>query len=384
MKQLKVLFPFLMAFVVFVSSLLLFFRPRDGTLTAFAAPSSSMVQYQQYSFSNPQAVGNLNVTTADLGRTLLAVDVVNITAGNNYRFKIDNFEATLGGNPSTDFTLFYGHSAGTDRNSFAGSFVEQGSVNGTRISTFSLYYTAATSVFSFYVDRTSFSGAGATLKLSFTFSIEMILATPVPRLNGNVLSWNAVPNAGRYAIYKSGSNTPIATVSETSYTLTSYGDYAVQAVSVSSGSQYHNSAISNYISYSSPQSVKLGTPMNVTINGSFLTWDNVDNARVYYVFNNVTAIGFETTVNSAYLADSGIYRVRALGYDNYTSSDWSSAITYNAVVPAPSDNPTAPLFQTVGAFLDMEIFPSFKLYYFFLIGFGSTLLMFFIKMFLGG
>ncbi len=83
------------------------------------------------------------------------------------------------------------------------------------------------------------------------------------------------------------------------------------------------------------ESVRLSTPVNLQINGTTLTWDEVENASGYMV--NIDGSGKTTTENTyslSTLTEPGKYniQVRALGdRKTYSDSEWSQAIEYTVL-----------------------------------------------------
>lgn len=77
---------------------------------------------------------------------------------------------------------------------------------------------------------------------------------------------------------------------------------------------------------------KLADPV-VTLNGSYISWQNVANADSYTIgrndgtsFNSSYA---STTSRTYQLTESGTYNVKANGSGDYSDSDWSNTITFD-------------------------------------------------------
>ena len=127
---------------------------------------------------------------------------------------------------------------------------------------------------------------------SITYPIYVQLDTPVCSLSGDTLSWSAISNAASYTLYVDNavSQTGITALTFDLSTLTSLSATAhtVQLKAIGTG-YYTDSSLSNSVSYTPME--QLSTPSNVSISGTDVSFDEVENAESYEFFANGTSIG---------------------------------------------------------------------------------------------
>ena len=83
--------------------------------------------------------------------------------------------------------------------------------------------------------------------------------------------------------------------------------------------------------------IKLNAPV-VSLNDNIASWTSVDNAISYEVWINSNTNTIAITITQYTLTDGQTFKVRAVGDGtNYSTSDWSNSVTYNAPNPPPTE-----------------------------------------------
>lgn len=205
-------------------------------------------------------------------------------------------------------------------------------------------------------------------------------ALPVPletpsnlSVDGNLLSWSEVENAGGYNVYENerlvSSKQPHSPYAIPLDKEPGTYIYTVEAVPVKDDPQYLNSELSQPYEYIlSDERQTLATPQNVrteqrdenkipddpsqgTISVLYLLWDSVDNASGYFIYedgNRIYATQAESYVISEIQPGRHKYQVKAISTNtNYKSSELSSEVEY--VVNAQSIEFTITLDKTYAA-----------------------------------
>ena len=189
---------------------------------------------------------------------------------------------------------------------------------------------------------------------SFKVTLTMTFVAPEISINGNVISWSAVPNATGYKVYSgtsaSSQTTLVTTVTGTSYTISQPESptstityYSVSAIDTAEGTKFTESTKSNAVSYP----ISLDAPV-LTLKENVVTWDAVENATGYKVYVGRTIVGSilaatldkdtrtftipETTEEGYYIV------VVALNdtYLDYTAESADAYVTYKSALDAPT------------------------------------------------
>ncbi|MCL2862452.1 MAG: hypothetical protein FWE22_08595 [Firmicutes bacterium] len=153
------------------------------------------------------------------------------------------------------------------------------------------------------------------------FIVGITLLSPTIAINGNIVSWNAVPNAEGYFVYVDGERKTDEKITTLSFNLSGieldYGIYNIQVRATSSIIYRLDSILSTGQQF--VLGTILGTPFNLSFNSvSFtLTWNVVPLATRYQVFVNgnmqaqTTAL-FVSISDLSLIAGENIITVRAV------------------------------------------------------------------------
>ncbi|MDE6656446.1 MAG: hypothetical protein K2J85_05590, partial [Anaeroplasmataceae bacterium] len=198
------------------------------------------------------------------------------------------------------------------------------------------------------------------------------LAAPVLKITGDVVTWDAIPNADSYlvtetAVKNDNSTTETSSVREKTQTETSYtivpiwkGSYKVTVKAISNDhDKYLDSAASNSVIYicTEFEPIVLKTPV-LTITDNIVKWKMVTFADAYIV--NVNGVDLEDLVyDNKYTitaTEPGDYviKVKAITYsaeenDEYVNSEYSKPMTYTIKrqEPIPLATPVLALNENV-------------------------------------
>ena len=192
-------------------------------------------------------------------------------------------------------------------------------------------------------------------ELSNTISYTPKPDAPVLTLNGNILSWTAIPSATKYTLVAisnslSLSKTKTVDANTTSLDLTTWTDlvpssWTIGAIAYVGDVRSDTSATVTYVN-----TVQLAAPTTVNLTGKVLTWNNVANNSGYEIlYRRVDGAGeiYQTdmvdanvTQHTLTVTTAGTYSVTivTLGTGSYTDSEESAAVTYTvqAQLAAPT------------------------------------------------
>jgi len=163
-----------------------------------------------------------------------------------------------------------------------------------------------------------------------------------------VLTWNAVENAAGYRIYAGGIASSTV-ITATSFNLANLnleaGTHSIQIRAIGDGSSFTDSQLSLPISFVvAPTFSALPAPAGLSITGTSLSWNAVENAvgyRVYVAGTSRTDLLTAATFNLATLglgAGTHIVSVRAIGTGSFTDSALSSTINFIIQASQPPTN----------------------------------------------
>lgn len=174
------------------------------------------------------------------------------------------------------------------------------------------------------------------------------LEAPELELSGNELSWNEVDNAEGYEVYtvNGNINNKITDTTDITYTITEQTpcDISYKVKAVTSDENYTDSPFSNVQRYLVTE--QLETPENFSIDGTEITWDPVDNATGYYVYENDNTVPVQQSNKTSYTitkkakAGNYVYKVTAVSANAlYTESVPTDTVTFNVeALDAPEIN----------------------------------------------
>jgi len=181
--------------------------------------------------------------------------------------------------------------------------------------------------------------------LSNTAVVNLTGLLPAPTgvaITGNTLSWTAVPNAVGYRVYVGGTQRTTQNITGTEFNLAtlnlSNADHNIQVRAMGNSTTTRNSPLSTGINFR-PGAV--GTPTNVNIAGTNLSWTAVSNAIGYRIYVGGTArtTGTEITATNFNLATLNLaigtheVQVRALGNNTNTfDSALSTAVNFEVTI----------------------------------------------------
>ena len=170
------------------------------------------------------------------------------------------------------------------------------------------------------------------------------LATPSVTIEHRTMTWNAVENATSYEIFTRDPSTSSYTVSlgvttDTTFTVNTVydtaGTYYFRVVAMAEN--YANSNQSTAVTFVVTQ---LEAPV-ATLTDTILTWNAIENAEGYEVWNEDTLVTTitELTYNLMdyqSLASGSTFAVKATtSYDGYVNSELSDTVTYVVKLAAP-------------------------------------------------
>ncbi|MDR2384159.1 MAG: hypothetical protein LBD80_00655 [Tannerella sp.] len=209
-----------------------------------------------------------------------------------------------------------------------------------------------------YVKFSSNNGGGETSTLTAPTNVSA-------SQNGSSISisWNSVPGATQYFVYRSGSLTgsynSLTSVSETSASdaspLNGYNYYKVKASNGSTTSDFSSYAYVNYTSGGGNTSVKPSAPTGVTVSNEgnsiipmiTIKWNSVSDATSYKVYRSTSANGTYSQIGSSttytVLTDdnpregTSYYKVKAVNSAGESDFSAYASFTYTAndVSPCP-------------------------------------------------
>lgn len=162
------------------------------------------------------------------------------------------------------------------------------------------------------------------------------LAAPELELSGNELSWNEVAHAEGYEVYtvNGNINNKITDTTETTYTITEQTpcDIVYKVKAVTSDEKY-TGTFSNEQRYLVTE--QLETPENFSLDGTEITWDSVDNASGYWVYENDSTTPVQKSTKTSYTitkkakAGNYVYKVTAVSANYlYTESEPTETETF--------------------------------------------------------
>lgn len=156
-------------------------------------------------------------------------------------------------------------------------------------------------------------------------------------IEDNVVTWEKVPNALRYAYQINEEDVVETTLREV---ILEDGD-KIKVKAMGDGKYYIDSAYCQHVTYVAPKPptpLKLGT-VTVTLEENVATWNSVVNATAYaYQIDDGEEI--KTTAKAILLQDGETIKVKALGDGvNYTDGDYSNAVKYTYSAPILPEKP---------------------------------------------
>lgn len=195
---------------------------------------------------------------------------------------------------------------------------------------------AGTYVYAVKATSTHPDYAASAFSNEVTEVITAQLAAPSIGISGKVISWEPVAHATMYAVYKNGYVEANVDAPATSYTITEtqVGDYEFCVVARSTDPAFRMSEKSNVVKYTA-EPVPLAAPSGLSVNGSLLSWNEVDGAGTYNIYEDDILVA--TQANSPYrisaVHDAGtfVYTIKALprrGDKQYLESALSEPYTY--------------------------------------------------------
>ena len=176
------------------------------------------------------------------------------------------------------------------------------------------------------------------------------LSAPYIKLEGNVLTWEAVENADSYDVYESGRKVanieqPLPEgesqiITEVSYAVSpiAYGKYTYTVVAISKSTQYLSSGYSNEVEYEYADNKPVLDAPVIALDQTtgIITWEAVDNADGYEIYENGRRNGAYTTELSYQIRrlNPGVYTYAVRATDSnggYKASAPSQAVSYTVV-----------------------------------------------------
>ena len=207
--------------------------------------------------------------------------------------------------------------------------------------------------YSYTVRATSTNPAYSTSDDSNTESYTVTpkpLSAPQIRLEGNVLTWEAVENADSYDVYESGRKVanieqPLPEgesqiIPEVSYAVSpiAYGKYIYTVVAISKSTQYLSSGYSNEVEYEYVDNKPALDAPVIALDQTtgIITWEAVDNADGYEIYENGRRNGDYTTELSYQIKrlNPGVYTYAVRATDSngeYKASAASESVSYIVV-----------------------------------------------------
>ena len=254
-------------------------------------------------------------------------------------------------------------------------------------------------------DGTNYSNSKLSTAVTVTVTeptTPIQLPAPYVEGTGNYLTWDPVPHATGYQLYKDGSTFGDIIVI-TMFTATQTGVYQVQAIG--DGISYSNSSLSN--SYSVTIVPRLPAPV-ITLNDSgYITWLPVNGAISYGVYRDDSLVATLTDFTFLYAPPvTGTYYVVANADGNTATSSLASnsvAVTttpsnpafnegyeqgfndgYDVGVSQGFSNPITIFVRPISSFLTTDLFGSISIGDVMQVLLFICLALIFLKMFAGG
>ena len=160
---------------------------------------------------------------------------------------------------------------------------------------------------------------------SSEITLSPALQTPVLNLNKTVVGWQAIDGAGSYEIYLDGTlvDTVITTEYDFKWKFVGTKQVTVKAIATQ-GNGYLNSNVSQALSVTL-NAETLAVPSGLTLQNGVLSWDTVEGASSYLIYNNgeeYTTVSTNSFVISDELknADTSAVQVQAVGEPHIASS----------------------------------------------------------------
>lgn len=171
---------------------------------------------------------------------------------------------------------------------------------------------------------TNFQDSAASNEVDYQITEK--LATPVVTISGSIIGWELIPNASGYSISYAGTVSGIQSVSAgtSSYDLegllSTPGTYTIFVTAKGSG-DYADSDQSNTVTYTNQE--QLATPQNVSVDGTTVSWDPVENAETYDIYVDGTL--FENTDGGGGVTHSETW---IMNYQIETETEFSTNISF--------------------------------------------------------
>lgn len=160
---------------------------------------------------------------------------------------------------------------------------------------------------------------------SSEITLSPALQTPVLSLNKTIISWQVIDGAGCYEVYLDGTlfDTVITTEYDFKWEFVGTKQVTVKAIATQ-GNGYLNSNVSQALSVTLNAEI-LAVPSGLTLQNGVLSWDTVEGASSYLIYNNgeeYTTVNTNSFVISNDLknADTSAVQVQALGEPHIASS----------------------------------------------------------------
>nr|DAT91691.1 MAG TPA: Hint (Hedgehog/Intein) domain N-terminal region [Caudoviricetes sp.] len=214
-------------------------------------------------------------------------------------------------------------------------------------------------------------------ELSNTISYTPKPDAPVLTLNGNILSWVAIPSATKYTLVAisnslSLSKTKTVDANTTSLDLTTWTDlvpssWTIGAIAYVGDVRSDTSDTVTYVN-----TIQLAYPETVNISGNVLTWNNVANNSGYEIlYRRVNGTGeiYQTdivdtdiTQHTLTVTTAGSYSITVvtIGTGSYTDSEESPSVTYT--VQNKLATPTIAIDGNTLNITDVENAQKYKIY----------------------
>lgn len=193
------------------------------------------------------------------------------------------------------------------------------------------------------------------------------LSAPIVSLNEEtgVITWNAVPNSDGYEVYEG--TTLVSEQTETSYAIvkTQSGTYRYTVKATSTDGGYTTSDASNEVTYTytEPNSDEPVSPTQlaapeITLSGNVISWEAVENASYYEVYEGATVVAMVTATNYSVTktaAGEYSYSVKAAsGNSNYLASERSNVVTYTVADSSAATKLAAPEITLSGSVISWD------------------------------
>lgn len=160
---------------------------------------------------------------------------------------------------------------------------------------------------------------------SSEITLSPALQTPVLSLNKTIISWQVIDGAGSYEVYLDGTlfDTVITTEYDFKWEFVGTKQVTVKAIATQ-GNGYLDSNVSQALSVTLNAEI-LAVPSGLTLQNGVLSWDTVEGASSYIIYNNgeeYTTVNTNSFVISNDLknADTSAVQVQAVGEPHIASS----------------------------------------------------------------